>query len=133
MLLVLGILSAGCGARTPRIDDAALANESNTEDWLAFGRTHSEQRFSPLAQIDATNVAGLRVDWYRDLPEDTGLVATPLVAHGVLYFVGSRNVVRAVSAASGELLWQYDPKLSEHVGNRLRVSFLHGSRGVALW
>jgi len=50
-----------------------------------------------------------------------------------MYFVGSRNVVRAVSATSGELIWQYDPKVTEHAGNRLRVSFLHGSRGVALW
>jgi quinohemoprotein ethanol dehydrogenase len=133
VILGLGLLFAGCTSATPHIDDAALANESNSEDWLAFGRTHSEQRFSPLAQIDATNVAALRVDWYRDLPEDTGLVATPLVAGGVMYFVGSRNVVRAVSATSGELVWQYDPKVTEHAGNRLRVSYLHGSRGVALW
>jgi quinohemoprotein ethanol dehydrogenase len=132
-LLVLWLLTAGCGATGLRIGDADLADESNREDWLALGRTHSEQRFSPLAEIDVTNVARLKVDWYRDLPEDTGLVATPLVADGILYFVGSRNVVRAVSATSGELLWQYDPKLSEHVGNRLRVSYLHGSRGVALW
>ena len=123
---------AECFAAT-RIDDAALKDESNTEEWLAYGRTHSEQRFSPLTQIDATNVGQLKVDWYRDLPEDTGLVATPLVANGVMYFVGSRNVVRAVSATSGELIWQYDPKVTEHAGNRLRVSFLHGSRGVALW
>ncbi len=133
LLFTLALLSGGCTSATTRIDDEALANESNSEDWLAFGRTYSEQRFSPLTQINATNVAGLKVDWVRDLPEDTGLVATPLVADGVMYFVGSRNVVRAVSATSGELVWQYDPKVSEHAGNRLRVSFLHGSRGVALW
>ncbi len=50
-----------------------------------------------------------------------------------MYFVGSRNFVRAVNATSGELLWQYDPKVAKHAGDRLRVSFLHGSRGVALW
>lgn len=83
VILGLGLRFAGCTSATPHIDDAALANESNREDWLAFGRTHSEQRFSPLAQIDASNVAELRVDWVRDLPEDTGLVATPLVAGGV--------------------------------------------------
>ena len=132
LLLTLGLISGGCTSATTRIDEA-LANESNSEEWLAFGRTYSEQRFSPLTQINATNVAGLKVDWYRDLPEDAGLVATPLVADGVMYFVGSRNVVRAVSATSGELVWQYDPKVAEHAGNRLRVSFLHGSRGVALW
>jgi quinohemoprotein ethanol dehydrogenase len=133
LLLTLGLLSGGCTSAPTRIDDGALANESSTDEWLAFGRTYSEQRFSPLTQINAANVAGLRVDWYRDLPEDTGLVATPLVADGVMYFVGSRNVVRAVSATTGEPIWQYDPKVTEHAGNRLRVSFLHGSRGVALW
>ena len=50
-----------------------------------------------------------------------------------MYFVGSRNIVRAVSATSGKVLWRYDPRVAEVAGDRLRVSFLHGSRGVALW
>ena len=132
LALQIGILAPGASGAT-RIDDAALSDESNTEDWLAFGRTQSEQRFSPLTQINIGNVSRLKVDWYRDLPEDTGLVATPLVANGVMYFVGSRNIVRAVSATSGEIVWQYDPETAKHAGNRLRVSYLHGSRGVALW
>ncbi len=38
-------------------------------------------------------------------------MATPLVADGVMYFVGSRNIVRAVSATSGDVLWRYDAAL----------------------
>ncbi len=115
------------------IDDAAIADESNTADWLAYGRTHSEQRFSPLDQISVANVASLKPDWYLDLPGAVGLVATPLVADGVMYFSGSKNIVRAVDARTGKLLWQYDPRVAEVAGDRLRVAFLHGSRGVALW
>ena len=94
------------------IDDAALAAESPGNDWLAFGRTYSEQRFSPLTRIDTATVDRLAVDWYVDLPGDRGLVSTPLVVDGVMYFVRSMNVVRAVDAATGDLLWEYAPPTS---------------------
>jgi quinohemoprotein ethanol dehydrogenase len=132
--LATGLVMLGSSTHAvDRIDDAALEDESNTADWLAYGRTQSEQRFSPLAQIDSSNVGRLKVDWYVDLPDDNGLVATPLVANGVAYFTGSRNVVRAVNATTGELIWTHDPRVAEFAGDRMRVSFLHGSRGVALW
>ncbi len=121
-------------AQTSReVDDIALADESRGEDWLAFGRTYSEQRFSPLTQINTSNVAELSVDWYLDLPNDRGLVSTPLVVDGVLYFNGSMNIVRAVDAATGALLWEYDPKVMERVGSRRsRVGWDH-NRGIGFW
>jgi quinohemoprotein ethanol dehydrogenase len=115
------------------IDDKALADASNTSEWLAYGRTANEQRFSPLNQVNASNVSNLKVDWFIDLPGAVGLVATPLVADGVMYFVTSRNIVYAVDATSGGELWSYDPKVSEVAGDRMRAAFLHGNRGVALY
>jgi quinohemoprotein ethanol dehydrogenase len=132
-LVGLVVVAIGLAASAGEIDDAALTDESNTAEWLAHGRTYSEQRFSPLDQINASNVSKLGIDWYLDLPEAVGLVATPLVADGVMYFTSSRNIVHAVNAVTGEALWSYDPRVSEVAGERLRVSFLHGSRGVALW
>ena len=132
-LVGLTLMVTGVGATAREIDDASLGDESNTAEWLGYGRTYSEQRFSPLEQINTSNVAQLKVDWYIDVPEAVGLVATPLVADGVMYFVGSRNIVRAVSATTGKPLWLYDPRVAEVAGDRMRVSFLHGSRGVALW
>jgi quinohemoprotein ethanol dehydrogenase len=125
-------LAFACG-RPPggALDDAALGDETRASDWLAFGRTYSEQRYSPLAAIDTASVTRLRPDWYLDLPDDRGLVSTPLVANGVLYFVGSLNVVRAVNAATGEVLWTYDPEVP-NTGKRMRVGWDH-SRGIALW
>ena len=113
-------------------DDAALAAEPGGEHWLAFGRTYSEQRFSPLTRIDRSTVSNLAVDWYLDLPGERGLVSTPLVAGGTLYFIGSMNVVRAVDAASGDLLWEYDPDTAAHAGRRMRAGWDH-SRGIAYW
>ena len=132
-VVVLVVVVLGLDASARDIDDAAMADESNANEWLAHGRTHSEQRFSPLDQINTANVSGLAVDWHMDLPGAVGLVATPLVADGVMYFAGSRNIVWAVNAATGKLVWRYDPKVAEVAGDRLRVSFLNGSRGVALW
>ncbi|MCH7592403.1 MAG: hypothetical protein IH989_06470, partial [Planctomycetes bacterium] len=54
-----------------------------------------------VAQIDDSNVSELSLDWFVDLPGDRGLVSTPLVVDGTLYFIGSMNVVRAVDATSG--------------------------------
>ncbi|MGQ0736779.1 MAG: PQQ-dependent dehydrogenase, methanol/ethanol family [Acidobacteriota bacterium] len=112
------------------MDDAALADETRS-DWLAFGRTYSEQRFSPLTEINDATVGRLKAAWVLELPNDRGLVSTPLVVEGVVYFVGSMNVVRAVDATSGKLLWQYDPQVRAHAG-RLRAGWDH-NRGIGFW
>ena len=125
-------LCAG-GAFARAVDDAAIADASNTAEWLTYGRNHNEQRFAPLDQINSENVAALKLDWYLDVPDAVGLVSTPLVAEGVMYFVGSRNIARAVDAVTGELLWTYDPQVTEHAAHRMRIAFVHGSRGMAMW
>ena len=127
------MLTLACGDASSRVlDDAALADTVQGADWLAFGRTYNEQRFSPLTQIDTSNVDSLKVDWFLDLPDDRGLVSTPLVADGVLYFVGSLNKVRAVNAATGTGIWGYDPRVGEQAARRMRVGWDH-SRGIAIW
>ena len=114
------------------VDDAAMADESAGDNWLAFGRSYSEQRFSPLDQVNDGSVSRLGVDWYLDLPNDRGLVSTPLVVDGVLYFIGSMNRVRAVDATSGDLIWEFDPKVAENTGNDMRAGWEH-NRGIGIW
>jgi quinohemoprotein ethanol dehydrogenase len=126
LLLVAACVPDGSGV----IDDRAMADEAR-EDWVAYGRTSNEQRFSPLTQVNDQTVSGLRPDWYLELPDDNGLVSTPLVVDGVLYFIGSMNRVRAVDATSGELLWTYDPHVEEYA-DRMRVGWDH-NRGIAYW
>ena len=129
-------LSVGCSPSEPpaerrTVDDAALSDNSQGENWLAFGRTYNEQRFSPLTQINDSNVGELAVDWFIDLPSDRDLSSTPLVVDGVLYFVGSMNVVRALDATSGEMLWTYDPRVREFA-DRIRAGW-DRSRGISFW
>jgi quinohemoprotein ethanol dehydrogenase len=145
-LVVLAFVLAACGkGPTPEleaaagpdavvaatvVDDAAMADESAGENWLAFGRTYSEQRFSPLEQINDGNVADLGVDWYIDLPNARGLTSTPLVVDGVMYFVESMNRIRAVDATSGEQIWLWDPRVADH--SDMRVGWEH-NRGIGIW
>ena len=133
LIVFLGAFGVGRGmGATPLegLGDQAMADESRTADWLAYGRTHNERRFSPLTDVNAANVSGLRPDWYIDLPNDVGLVSTPLVVEGVLYFTGTMNIIRAVDATSGRLIWEYDPEVAKEVGDRKKVGWVH-SRGIS--
>jgi quinohemoprotein ethanol dehydrogenase len=113
-------------------DDNALANETQTANWLAYGRTHNERRFSPSDQINTSNVADLKVDWFLDLPRDVGLVSTPLVIDGTLYFTGTMNVIRAVDAITGELLWEFDPQVAKEIKGKRRTGWKH-NRGISFY
>ncbi len=132
-ICILALVLAGCGKPAEVVyDDAALADEAQTANWLAYGRTHSERRFSPSDEINTGNVAGLKVDWFLDLPGDVGLVSTPLVIDGVLYFTGTMNVIRAVDATTGKLLWEYDPQVAKEIQGKRRTGWKH-NRGISFY
>jgi glucose dehydrogenase len=77
------LLAAACSPPEPEIQaetavhDAAMSNELQGDNLLAYGRTYSEQRFGPLDPINISNVENLSAEWYLDLPRDKGLVSTP--------------------------------------------------------
>jgi len=129
--LVASLMGTGAFSATA-VDGAAIANEQDTGNWLSYGRTYSEQRYSPLDQVNEKTVAGLKADWALELPTDRTLLATPIVVDGVMFISGSYSVVRAVDAKSGKVLWTYDPKTLEVAGDRQRI-FWDSNRGVAFW
>ena len=131
-LLAIALAVSGVARAQTTVDGAAIANEKETANWLSYGRTYSEQRYSPLTQISAQTIKGLGVDWALELPTDHTLLATPLVVDGVMYFTGSFSVVRAVDARTGKTLWTYDPKTLAVAGDRQRI-FWDSNRGVAYW
>ena len=116
----------------PRVTDARLSDETRVSEWPAYGGTHFERRYSPLTDIDTKNVDELKADWYLDLPRDVGLVSTPLVVDGVLYFTGTMNVVRAVDAVTGKLLWEFDPEVGKALAGKRQVGFVH-NRGISFY
>ena len=109
-------------AEAPReaaIDDARLrAAAREPGSWLMHGRTYDEQRFSPLQQITDENAASLQLRWSFPTGTRRGLEATPIVVDGIMYTTGTWSVVFALDAATGELLWQYDPQVPREVGRK---------------
>ena len=101
---------AVCGAQPARqVDDAALkTGSSDGSEWLSYNVSWSEQRYSPLKQINAENVARLGLAWSYDIPAASGnpqvhQEATPLVFNGVLYSIGPWSVVYAVDLRTGKI------------------------------
>lgn len=118
--------------RTAWIDSRRITNaDAEPENWLAHGRTSSEQRFSPLQQINESNVGELSLAWYTDLDTNRGQEATPIVVDGVLYSTSAWSKVQAVDARTGRLLWQYDPEVPGIWDVRACCGVQN--RGVAIW
>lgn len=115
-------------AVTP-VTDAALSRPPPS-DWLMWRRTYDAQGYSPLRQINRSNVHRLRTAWSWVLPE-SGNEITPLVHDGVM-FVYSGPVVQALDATTGELLWQYLRKLPDELNNgrasRPKTLAIHGDK-----
>ena len=79
------------------------------EGWLLHGSSQSNQRFSPLNQVNEKTVSRLGLLWSQELGTSRGLEATPIVVDGVIYATGSWSVVFAFDAKTGKLKWTYDP------------------------
>ncbi|MGD9602789.1 MAG: PQQ-dependent dehydrogenase, methanol/ethanol family [Gammaproteobacteria bacterium] len=125
--------SVGGASAGTYVDGAAIADEAQRENWLSYGRTYSEQRHSPLAEIDDGNVAQLGLAWTMEFPkQQRSLISTPLVVDGVMYFTGSWSTIEAVDLRTRKHLWTYDPRVLEIAGDRARV-FFDSNRGAAFW
>jgi len=123
---------AAAAEQAANIDDARIvAADRDPGNWLTYGRTYSEQRFSPLSKITADNVGKLGLAWYGDLETNRGQEATPLVIDGVMYVSTAWSMVKAYDAKTGAPLWSYDPAVPRALGVRGCCDVV--SRGVAAW
>ena len=117
---------------TENLDGERIVNaDDEPGNWLAHGRTYDEQRFSPLDQITTDNVGDLGLAWYFDTGTDRGLEASPIVVDGIMYTSGSWSVVFANDARTGELIWQFDPKVPKAWGVNACCDVVN--RGVSVW
>src|SRR5947199_7196463 len=136
-LFVTGLLIASwtaAGRQVRRIDDAALRNSGKTgEEWLTYGLTPGETRYSPLKQIDTSNVSRLGLAWSYDVGQGGGSQeATPLVVNGTIYGISNWSVVFAVDARTGKEKWRWDPEVNQ---TTVRAKICCGvvNRGLALY
>jgi quinohemoprotein ethanol dehydrogenase len=133
-----GLIVAGAMAQQPRkVDDAALRNAGRDgKEWLTYGGDYAERHFSPLTEIDATNVKRLGLAWSLDLQNPSGgnVQATPLLSDGVFYFSLAWDVIVAVDARTGKMKWRWDPEIpqakKQHIQN---ICCGPVNRGVAIY
>jgi quinohemoprotein ethanol dehydrogenase len=124
--------AAGEPGGPAQVDGARIANaDSEPQNWLSHGRGYDETRFSPLDQVNESTIDRLQLAWYLDLDTNRGQQATPLVVDGVMYSSSAWSKVQAIDAASGALLWQFDPKVPPEWNARACCGVQN--RGVAVW
>jgi alcohol dehydrogenase (cytochrome c)/quinohemoprotein ethanol dehydrogenase len=125
---LLAVVAALADPSSTRAADAA----SSDSQWSSYGRDYTEQRFSPLKQINVDNVAQLGLAWYGDLVERGGSYeTTPLVADGRIFVTSPWSKVYAFDAKTGKQLWKYDPKVPGEYAVKLCCGIVN--RGVGLW
>jgi alcohol dehydrogenase (cytochrome c) len=96
--------------------DELLHASRDSREWRTYSRTYDGHRFSPLSEINVTNVRKLRVRWVRQLSAvDTMIEATPIVVNGAMFVTQPPNDVLALDAANGEVLWTYHRAFSEYL------------------
>jgi alcohol dehydrogenase (cytochrome c) len=81
-------------------------------DWLSWRRTLDGQGYSPLAQINRDNVNQLQLAWVLTMREGSNQ-ATPLVHDGIMYLTHPGNIVQAIAADSGDVIWEYSYSFPE--------------------
>ena len=136
------VMKGGEAIRAPARRDTPRGDRA---DWAAYGGDLGGLKYSPLAEIDRTNVHRLKVafDWEANerpvlasegqKPARPGLFqATPIVVADTLYFPTPYNRVIALDATTGRQLWEYDPQPWKTLGQPSNgTGFVH--RGVATW
>ncbi len=139
--LFLAVISQACNqarvaseipVKPADVNESRIINaDREPGNWMTYGRTYDEQRFSPLNQINDHNVSQLGLAWYYDLDTNRGQEATPIVVDGVMYFTSAWSKVFALNAATGKLLWSYDPKVPGNWAVNACCDVVN--RGVAAW
>jgi len=107
----------------PQPSVAQATKNSAQHDWPIYGGTPENNHYSSLSQINRENVKQLQVAWSYDTGESGGLQTSPIIVAGVLYAYSPSQKVIALNAATGTLLWKFDPTV-------------HGwqpARGLAYW
>ena len=97
-------------------------------EWIMYRRTYDAWGYSPLDQINRENVAGMQLAWVWSMGPGTNQ-PTPLIRDGVMYLANPRNIIQALDAETGTLLWEYRREFAED----FNVPFFSQLRNIALY
>ena len=139
ILTTIGLTPIGAQeASRVNVDAKVLKNIGTSQDslqgdWLSYGRSLSETRFSPLRQIDTSNVKRLGLSWTYALGAGgSNQEGTPLVWNNTLFGITNWSVVFALDARTGKELWRWDPEVNQ-LAVRPKVCCGIVNRGLAIY
>ena len=110
----------------------AMLQAPAPEDWLTWRRTTDGWGYSPLDQIDRENVGDLRMVWSRGLTQGFQS-GTPLAYRGVLYMPNPNDVIQAIDAVTGDLIWEHRRDVPDDVGEYLLGGLATNNRNIAIY
>ena len=134
LLLILLLPRAAPRAQAPPgafvpVTDKILQNP-DPADWLMWRRTLNSWGYSPLNQINKTTVRQLALAWSR--PMGPGFQeGTPLVYRGVMYLPNPSDLIQAINAKSGDLVWEYRRRLPDDLTKVFPTPSTN--RNIAIW
>jgi PQQ-dependent dehydrogenase (methanol/ethanol family) len=123
------VIAATAGG--PPVHTAPVA-DALTAEWTHLGGSANSQQYSPLTQINATDVGSLGLLRYTDLPVKEGLVGNPLIKDGVAYESAPRGGAVAVDLASGKLRWEFEPVFDYSDSSPISMWTSHVTRGLGM-
>ena len=119
LFLAVHVIGQQPGRNLVPIAEDNLKNPS-PNDWLMYNRTYDAQRFSPLQQINKSNVGQLKLAW--SIPQGAGSQeGIPLVHDGVMYLQAPGAVVEARDAATGQLIWEHKRNVPQNTKAGARI------------
>ena len=113
------------------VTDAMLQNPDPAH-WLMWRRTLDSWGYSPLDQISRDNVDELRLVWSRGLTEGRQQ-GTPLVYDGVMYMPNPSDVIQAIDAATGDLVWEHRREVPEDIEDYMFDGLWQNNRNLAIY
>ena len=102
------------------------------DDWLMWRRTLDGWGYSPLDQIDRDNVGDLRMVWTRALTEGRQQ-GTPLAYGGVLYMPNPADVIQAIDAVTGDLVWEHRREVPDDIADYVFNTLWQNNRNIAIY
>ncbi len=109
----------------------AMLQDPAPGDWLMWRRTLDGWGYSPLDQIDRDNAGDLRLVWTRALGSGRQQ-GTPLVYDGVMYMPNPSDVIQALDAATGDLIWEHRREVPDDVADYMIASLVEINRNIAI-
>ena len=82
-----------------------MMRNPDPSDWLMIRHDYHANNYSPLNQITAQNVKELQLAWVWAMNEGTNQPA-PVVHNGIMFINNPGNIVQALDARTGELIWE---------------------------